>query len=255
MKDLNHDPGVEEMIRLSGNGSRSFSMLIFLSVMLFLPGAAESATKILAEDVKAAISDYVEKNHPWPSGNVRVHFQSKISDAVFPQDLVTLEVSSRPEEDFIENATFTVGLYSGRSLLQEMTVRVILEVLTDVVVSNRALTRNREIAAADVRVLKKWVRRIPANVATMPSDVIGKVLTLNLNQNSEITKNILRTPLLIKRRSVVRIALENDNLSVTTLGISEEDGAADKIIRVKNLSSNRTIYARVIGDSLVRVEY
>jgi len=243
------------MVRSSGNVCRSFSMLIILSVILFLPGAAEPATKIPAEDVKAAISAYVEKNHPWPSGNVRVNFQSKISDAVFPQDSVTLEVSSRPEEDFIENAAFTVGLYSGKSLLREMTVRVMLEVLTDIVVSNRALTRNCEITAEDVRVLKKWVRRIPANVVTMPSDVIGKVLTLNLNQNSEITKNILRTPLLIKRRSIVRIAIENDNLSVTTLGISEEDGVADKIIRVKNLSSNRTIYARVIGDSLVRVEY
>ncbi|MCX5819689.1 MAG: flagellar basal body P-ring formation chaperone FlgA [Deltaproteobacteria bacterium] len=230
-------------------------MLIVLSVILFLPGAALSATRIAADDVKTAISDYVEKNHPWPSGNVRVHFQSKISDAVFPQDSVTIEVSGRPEEDFIENATFMVGLYVGKSLIQQMMVRVILEVLTDVVVSNRALTRNREIAAEDVRVLKRWVRRIPANVVTMPSEVIGKVLTMNLNQNSEITKNILRTPLLIKRKSVVRITLENDNLSVTTMGISEEDGAADKIIRVKNLSSNRTIYAKVIGDSLVRVEY
>jgi flagellar basal body P-ring formation protein FlgA len=243
------------MTRFSENEYRFLSMLIVLSVILFLPVAAESATKIPAEDVKAAIADFVEMNHPWPSGNIRVSFQSKISDAVFPQDSVRLEVSSRSEEDYIDDTAFTVRLYSGKSLIHEMTVSVMLEILADVVVTNRELTRNREITADDVRVLKKWVRRIPANVVTMPSDVVGKVLIRDLKLNSEITKNILRAPLLIKRRSVVRIAFENEHLSITTLGISEEDGVADKIIRVKNLSSNRTVYAKVIGDSLVRVAY
>ena len=243
------------MVRSSGNVHPSVMMLILFVAILWPPGIAEPATKILAEDVKAAISDYVERNHPWPSGNVRVNFPVKLFDIVLPQDSVTFEVAGRPEADFIGDAYLMVKFYSEGTIVKEETVRIAMEVLTDVVVSKKELVKNHKIAVEDVSVLKKWLRRIPANVVTIPSDVVGKILTLNIRQNSEITKNIIRTPSLVKKGNVVRIVLDNYSLNVTTIGISEEDGAMDKVIRVKPLSSNRTIYARVTGDSQVSVEF
>ena len=230
-------------------------MLILFAAILWPPGIAEPATKIRVEDIKVAISDYVERNHPWPSGNVRVNFPAKLFDIVLPQDLVTLEVASRPEMDFIGDAYLAVKFYSEGTIIKEETVRIAMEVLTDIVVSNKELVKNTKIAGDDVRVLKKWLRRIPANAVTIPSDVVGKILTLNIRQNSEITKNIIRTPSLVKKGNVVRIVLDNYCLNITTIGISEEDGAMDKVIRVKPLLSNRTIYARVTGDSKVSVEF
>ena len=243
------------MVRSSRNMHPSVRMLILCGAILWLPGIAEPATKILAEDVKVAISDYVERNHSWPSGNVRVNFPSKLSDVVLPQDTVTFEVSGRPETDFIGDAWLAVKFYSDGKTVKEEMVRISMEVLTDIVVSNRELVKNTIIADEDVRVLKKWLRRIPANAVTNPADVVGKVLALNTRQNSEITKNIIRTASLVKKGNIVRIVLDNYSLNVTTMGISEEDGAMDKVIRVKPLSSNRVIYARVTGDSQVSVEY
>jgi flagella basal body P-ring formation protein FlgA len=243
------------MVRLSRYIYPSLSRLILISAIICLPGTAEPNTKIPAEDIKTTISDHVERNHPWPSGSVRIHILTRLSDIVLPQESVTLEVVNYPDEDYIGDATFTVKFSSEGNVVKEETVRVGMEVLTDVVVSKRELVKNREITAEDVYIQKKWLRRIPANVVTIPSDIVGKTLTFNVRPHSEITKNIIRTPLLIKRGNVVRIVFDNDSLSVTTMGVSEEDGAKDKVIRVKNLSSNRTIYARVAGDSLVRVEF
>jgi flagellar basal body P-ring formation protein FlgA len=243
------------MTRLSGSIFRFVIVYNVLALIFVLPVVAESATTIYAEDLKAAISAYVEKNRPEASEGTRVNFLSKMSDLVLPYDSVKLEVSSRPGEDFIADTVVTVALYSGKSLIDEIRVRVIIDIMTNVVVTNKDIMRNYEIGPEDVSVLKKWVRRMPTNVVTLPSDVIGKMLTVNLKRNNEITTNILRTPLLIKKRNIVRIALENDNLLVTTLGVSEEDGVADRIIKVRNLSSNKTIYARVVGDSLVKVEF
>ena len=243
------------MVRSSGNVHPSVMMLILFVAILWPPSIAEPATKIRAEDIKVAISDYVERNHPWPSGNVRVNFPAKLSDIVLHQDSVTLEVASRPETDFIGDAYLTVKFYSEGNVVKEETVRVGMEVLTDVVVSKRELVKNHEITAEDVYIQKKWLRRIPANVVTIPSDIVGKTLTFNVRPHREIRKNSIRTLLLIKRGNFVRIVVDNDSLSVTTTGVSEEDGARDKVIRVKNLSSNRTIYARVAGDSLVKVEF
>jgi len=242
------------MVRSSGKIRPSVMMLILLAAILWPPCKAEPATKIRVEDIKAAVSDYVERNHPWPSGNVRINFPAELSDIVFPQEPVTLEVVSRPEEDFIGDSAFTVKFFSRGTIIKKQTVRVRMEVLTEVVVAARALAKDREVAADDIRVLRKWVRRPPTDFIMAPEEVLGKFLTVNIRPNTEITRNVVKTPLLIKKGKVVRIVLENDCMIITTVGISEENGAIGAVIRVKNISSNRTIYARVRGDSLVQVE-
>jgi flagella basal body P-ring formation protein FlgA len=44
-------------------------------------------------------------------------------------------------------------------------------------------------------------------------------------------------------------------MKITTTGLSEEDGAEGSTIKVRNLTSNKIIYARVIGDAKVRIDF
>ena len=62
-------------------------------------------------------------------------------------------------------------------------------------------------------------------------------------------------PVMVKRGKLVRIVLENGPLRVTTIGLSQQNGAFGDIIKVKNISSKNVIYARVMGNSLVQVEF
>jgi len=130
-----------------------------------------------------------------------------------------------------------------------------MEALRDVVVSTKALKKDKVITAEDVRVIKKWVRRLPDKMATVPDEVIGKALMVNIRQNNEIARNIIKEPRLVKAGSAVRIMLDNGNFSIGTMGISQENGVAEALIRVKNASSQKIIYARVVGESLVKVEF
>ncbi len=233
----------------------AFTIISFLSsAITVLPHLAQAAV-IKAETIRNLISDHVEKNMPWSPGAVRLDFPVRADDVVLPAEKITIKVQSRPDEDYIGDAAFAVKFLSGETLIKEETVRIRMEVLTDVVVAAKSLARNKKIAAEDIKVLKKWVRHIAPNAVTMPAEVIGKALTLNIGRNSEITRNVVKAPLLIKKGNLVRVVIDNENLSVMAMGVSEEDGEAEKMIRVKNLSSNKTIYARVTGDSLVRVEY
>jgi len=38
-------------------------------------------------------------------------------------------------------------------------------------------------------------------------------------------------------------------------GMAEEDGAEDAVVKVRNLNSNKIIYARVIGQSKVQIDF
>jgi flagella basal body P-ring formation protein FlgA len=202
-----------------------------LFAALALPRYAQGAT-IKVEEIKAAIVRHVENSMPWAAGTVRVDFPGKLADMEVPGEPGKLEVQNRPNEDYIGDGVFSVKFYSGEVFYKEEKVRVALEVLRDCVVSARFLAKNKGIAADDVRVVKKWVKRLPPNVIASPAEIIGKALTMNLQPDTEIIRSNIKALLLIKKGSVVRILFDNGFLNVSTVGISEEDGATDALIRV-----------------------
>jgi flagella basal body P-ring formation protein FlgA len=59
----------------------------------------------------------------------------------------------------------------------------------------------------------------------------------------------------VKRGKLVQIFLDSGYMKITTTGLSEEDGAEGSTIKVRNLTSNKIIYARVIGDAKVRIDF
>ncbi|MHB8829992.1 MAG: flagellar basal body P-ring formation chaperone FlgA [Syntrophales bacterium] len=228
--------------------------VIFVTAFLLLSAIQAQAATIAADDIKAAVTNYVEKNSRWPAGCVRVSFLSRVADEELPVSAVSLKVNSRSGEDFIDYSSLNVAFYSEGTLLRKRSVTVSMEVLADVVVSTRPLPRNRIIETGDLYVQKRWLRTIPVNRIAL-SEAVGKVLTMTVGANREITSNMLGEPTLVKRGEIVRIVLDNDVLKVAAVGVSEEAGCKNQVIRVKNISSSRVIYARVAGGDTVLVDF
>jgi flagella basal body P-ring formation protein FlgA len=238
------------------NPWQKMALLIGLVVGLGIiaPEGAPAKT-IPAQEIRALISDHVDKNMPWPAGTVRLTFPMSIADPLFTSETVRCAVESRPGESYIGDTSFMIKFYAGYLLLKQENVRVTLEVQKDVVVAAAHLVRNKAIAEADVTVEKRWLKRLPLNALNNTAEAIGKATVLNIRQDAEITRNMLKEPLLVKRGGMVRIMLEEGQLHITTIGVSEEDGIAAAVIKVKNVSSNKILYARVVGDSMVRVDF
>ena len=125
----------------------------------------------------------------------------------------------------------------------------------DVVVSTKALYRNIKINRDDVRLAKKWFNRLPSNIISSTDAVVGMKLRTSVKPNAEITGNMVRTIPMVKRGKPVKIIFENGPMRITTLGLSDQDGLHGELIKVKNISSKNMIYARVMGNSLVKVEF
>lgn len=229
-------------------------MLVLWVGMTALPRDV-SAAVIKAGAIKDAITRYVERNMPWPAGTVRLIFPRGVSDGETEGKTVKLEVQSRPEEDYLGDTAFRVNFYAGGEIVKMELVSTRLELLRTVVETARALPKGKEIFADDIRVVKKWVNRIPRNVITSPEEVIGKVSKLGLGPGREISRYYIREHQLVKRGSLVNILYDDDYLHISTMGVSQENGIADEIIRVRNLASHRIISARVAGNGLVKVEF
>ncbi|MBW1670935.1 MAG: flagellar basal body P-ring formation protein FlgA [Deltaproteobacteria bacterium] len=231
------------------------SLIIF---MLFMSNYlyALPATKVSKITIKSMIVNYINENMPWPKGTVRTEFCSQISDIDLTAKDITYRVVSIRGEDFIGYSNFAIRFYDQEVFLKEKTFRLRLEVLRDMVVSTGYLAKGTNISKDDVKLVKKWFDRISSKVIMDINDVLGKRLRTSIKQpDTIITRNMLMEPVMVKRGKLVRIVLEKGPLKVTTIGLSEQNGAFGDIIKVKNISSKNVIYARVMGDSLVQVEF
>ena len=236
-----------------------FKMIRSIAVVIFLflfSGhlCMASAAVIKGGTIKAVVKAYIEKNMPWQKDSVRVEFFDKVSDLSVPGNKINCRVMSKSNMDFIGNSSFTVKFYENDIFLKQKTVKTGLEVLMDIVISTKSLSRNIKIDGDDVKLVKRWFNRTPAKIISSLDDVVGMKLRTSVKSNTQINRNMVRIIPMVKRGKPVRIILNNGLMSITTIGLSEQDGMRGDLIKVRNVSSKKLIYVRVMGNSLVKME-
>ncbi len=146
-------------------------------------------------------------------------------------------------------------IFQDGVFFKEETVRVRIEVLREFVISTNNLGKDTIITDNDISLQKKWVRSIPINSISLWKKQLVRSICVSIRPNTEITRNMLKEVMPVKRGKMVHIILDNEMMEITTMGLSEEDGAEGAMVRVRNITSSKIIYARVIGQAKVKVDF
>jgi flagella basal body P-ring formation protein FlgA len=229
-----------------------------LSCFLFwgLTAASGSSAAILREGaVRKIVAEHIQRHMPWEREDMRLTFLSGCSDIAVPAPAYTYDVQERSNEPYIGDSVVILKLYNGGVFLLERPVHVRMEVAFDILVSSRALPVDTVIGSDDVRVIKRWLTREPLRSIATLEEALGKRVASSIRPNHEITRTMLREVPLVKKGRVVKMVLNNGAINITTLGQIQEDGGMGSSVRVKNISSQRIVYARVVGESLVQVDF
>jgi len=240
--------------------NRNFNkiFIIFFVCLLIAFGRTNAfcdQKEILNQEILSkAIKVYIEKNMPWPADSARIEMLSQLS-AITDKGVLSFKVSSRSREEYLGDTSFTVRIFQNNVFLKEETVRVRIEVLREFVVSTSSLGRDALVTTNDISLQKKWVRAIPLNAVSSLEDAIGKIMCVSIRPNTEITRNMLKELMPVKKGKMVHIVLDNGVMKIMTMGLSEEDGAEGAIVKVRNITSSKIIYARVVGQSKVKVDF
>jgi flagella basal body P-ring formation protein FlgA len=221
---------------------------------LTLPAATSRAADT-EPPLRTAIREYIEANMPWPPEGVRVDFLSKETDSIPQNRDLILRVEPAGNQDFIGDMAFLVKSFRNGNLVRTESVRTRIEVQLDVVTAARGLPAGTILAESDIRTARRWVRRIhPQSLPSMEA-ASGKRLTIQVASGTEILATMLKEIPLVRKGKMVKMIFDNGSMQIVTVGLSEEDGVAGNIVRVKNITSNKIIYARVLSDSLVGVGF
>jgi flagellar basal body P-ring formation protein FlgA len=130
-----------------------------------------------------------------------------------------------------------------------------VDVFGSVVCASRTLNKGEIVRHSDVYLSRKNISRMSANIITEKSKAVGLSVKNRLHENACLKEYMLKRMPTLERGEFVTILAELGGLRVTTPGRTLERGFSGDLIRVQNTMSKKRIYARIVDDSTVEVDF
>ena len=120
-------------------------------------------------------------------------------------------------------------------------------------VLNRTVERGETIESDDVSYVRMNMSDQPADLADDNETVVGKRTKQKINAGTAVRRSYVDLPPAVVKGEKVTMIFENGGLRVTAVGLALEDGANGSDLNIRNETSGKTVRARVIGQSTVKV--
>jgi flagella basal body P-ring formation protein FlgA len=141
-------------------------------------------------------------------------------------------------------------MLSGGKTLSVVPVSGRYDILSEVPVLLHQVSAGQVIKAADVTTTLMPERQLRNDVLTQNTDIIGKTPRRGISAQRPIRSAELTTPRLVEKGKTVEIRYTTAHMSILGRGEALENGSLGETIRIKNLDSERTISARIVGINL-----
>jgi len=238
---------------------RFIYLIIFLAGLTMMAGpvmgAASASSANRTYNLGELVNQYVRENSSRSAEDIRMEFPEKLPEVSLKGEKISHEVSQMGKTVLIGNCHFLVRFFDNGVQIARYTLRADIEVRENYITAVRVIKRNSIVGTDDLQIAERWVRRISLKAISDVDEVVGKRLIVDLAPDREILRGMVKEPVLIKKGEVVRIVLDNGRMSLMATGVAEEPGVDRQRIRVKNLSSQKTILAKVMAEGLVKVEF
>lgn len=247
---LIHPGHIESRLRQFGMDDSMFSVSSSGPVKVL-----RRATQMEAEKIRAAVQSFIKKHAPWHADQMKIGPIKFNHDLNLPYGRTHLRVSAPRHTDWLGAVPFSVRVLVDGQMVKKVSVPARIEVWSDVVVAAKPLGRYQPIDAEDIKIEKMNLSRVPANVIVSAEEVVGLRTNRNIAVNAVLRQDQVEMPPLIKRGDVVRVVAESPVLKVVVQGKAKQDGGKGERIRIVNLASKKTIYAKVMDEKTVQVEF
>lgn len=123
--------------------------------------------------------------------------------------------------------------------------------ITSVPVLVRTMRRGTVISDRDVEMREVSVRRTDSATLLDTADVIGMAAKRTLRSGKPLAADDLQQPVLVRKNAEITVSYQAPGLTLTMRARALQSGAMGDVVNIRNLQSNRTIRATVIGTDMV----
>lgn len=126
-----------------------------------------------------------------------------------------------------------------------------MQVFLPVVVSRAVINRGDTIIRAQLQLQEQEITRANRGFYHRVEQVAGMGAKRRIRANQILSPDFIDQPQLVKRGDKLKITANQDGITASMPGEALENGNKDEVIRVKNLSSGKTIEAKVLENGVV----
>ena len=141
------------------------------------------------------------------------------------------------------------------NVINKVTLSGWVDVFELVVCAARNLKRGEAITKDDVYVTRKNISHLKPNYLTAMNQAIGLMAKHNVKADACIKDWMLKKMPVVDRGDLVTILAESAGLRLTVPGRVLMKGYDGELVKVKNLMSKRDIYAKVVDNVTVMVDF
>ncbi len=123
----------------------------------------------------------------------------------------------------------------------------------EVVVLARALPMGAILSISDIQMERRDTGSVLAYFTDL-AQVTNMTLTQALGANAILTPQVLRAPIVIRRRQSVSLVVKADGLEVRMAGEALSDASAGQLVKVRNLTSKRVVEGVVSQEGVIFVQ-
>ncbi len=218
--------------------------------------SVESIT-IPGEYILKKAKEYLQARLNHPDREIIIESDRPPRDKLLPanEGIIRLEVSQIDANKDRGNVQLIVHIFVNDKQHLKIPVFFHIRLYEDIVTSKRKIDRN-DILCTDNLVIRRMETTKLAGLAfNSVEDLRGKRAIHPILPNTPITAEIVDNPPVIKKGEFIKIFIQTGNLHVVTKGVAKEDGYSGKIIRIKNIDSNKELYGRVEDSTSVKIVF
>jgi len=179
----------------------------------------------------------VKGNKPVPVG--------KISFKLFQKNMVRLQ----------GHVKIIAAVKVNRQVINEIILSGYVDIFESVVCTSRNLKKGDVIKKEDVYLAKKDISHLSSKVLTHIDKAEGLMAKHNLRAGTCLKEWMLEKTHTLEKGDIVTILAESGDMKVTVPGRVLMKGYTGELIKVQNLMSKKNIYAKVVNNSTVTVEF
>lgn len=164
-----------------------------------------------------------------------------------------IKVEINKNLNLIGNFPVKVKAVDQRGINENYYLYVKVRIDKNIVKAKRLIRKGTVLTEDDLMEVKGNAAELPKNVVINKQKIIGKEAKFDIVSGRLILNYMIRETPLVKNKSEILIIAKGSDFEVEVQGIALQDGGIGDEIKVKNLSSNNNIAARVIGKNKVEI--
>lgn len=202
--------------------------------------------------IEKAITNFVKQQNV-PLENLQVTITSLNKQLRIPQCEQPLIINMAPGSKLIGNSSLTVACDSPKQWKIHVAAHIDGEV--NALVARYPMLRGSLVSKNDVEVVKKRYSQLNYGYFASIQQLGGMEVRRNIKTGQIITPGFVKAQKLVLRGQQVTIIAQKGGLDLRVKGKAMMDGLQGQTIKVKNMSSKKLIYARVVSPGMVRINF